>query len=123
MMSNMPEFKPFLPKLRFFIGDVRDKDRMMRALHGVDYVIHAAALKQVPACEYNPAEAIKTNINGAMNVITASLEAGVQKVSTGEKTGSMVSYSAWVSIGVSQTGSSPAEKKVEVAIVRCFAFA
>lgn len=66
--------------LRFFIGDVRDEDRLRMAMRGVDYVIHAAALKQVPACEYNPNEAIKTNINGAMNVITASLAAGVKKV-------------------------------------------
>lgn len=66
--------------LRFFIGDVRDEARLYRAMHGVDYVIHAAALKQVPACEYNPNEAIKTNVNGAMNVINAALDAGVEKV-------------------------------------------
>ena len=66
--------------LRFFIGDVRDGGRLRMAMKGVDYVIHAAALKQVPACEYNPNEAILTNINGAMNVINASLEAGVEKV-------------------------------------------
>lgn len=74
------EFPEAKNKLRFFIGDVRDKERLQRALEGVDYVIHAAALKQVPACEYNPAEAIKTNINGAQNVIDASLDAGVKKV-------------------------------------------
>lgn len=67
-------------KLRFFIGDVRDKDRLYRALKGVDYVIHAAAMKQVPACEYNPFEAIKTNINGAQNVIDAALDCHVRKV-------------------------------------------
>lgn len=68
-------------KLRFFIGDVRDKARMQRAFEGVDYVIHAAALKQVPACEYNPDEAIKTNIHGAQNVIDAALDSGsVKKV-------------------------------------------
>lgn len=66
--------------LRFFIGDVRDKERLARALNGVDYVIHAAALKQVPACEYNPIEAIKTNINGACNVIDACLDKGIKKV-------------------------------------------
>lgn len=66
--------------LRFFIGDVRDKDRLARALNGVDYVVHAAALKQVPACEYNPIEAIKTNINGACNVIDTCLDMGVRKV-------------------------------------------
>jgi len=66
--------------LRFFIGDVRDKERLMRALHGVDYVVHAAALKQVPAMEYNPTEAIKTNVMGAMNIIEASLDRKVIKV-------------------------------------------
>lgn len=74
------EFKEYASKLRFFIGDVRDKERLTRALNGVDYVIHAAALKQVPACEYNPAEAIKTNINGAQNVIDACLDTNVKKV-------------------------------------------
>lgn len=67
-------------KLRFFIGDVRDKDRLYRAFREVDYVIHAAAMKQVPACEYNPFEAIKTNIDGAQNVIDAALDRGVKKV-------------------------------------------
>lgn len=80
MMSNMPEFKPYLSKLRFFIGDVRDKERMMRAFEGVDIVVHAAALKQVPACEYNPFEAVKTNIHGAQNVIDCSIDSGVKKV-------------------------------------------
>lgn len=69
-----------IDKLRFFIGDVRDKDRLYRAFRGVDYVIHAAAMKQVPACEYNPFEAIKTNIHGAQNVIDAALDKGVKKV-------------------------------------------
>ena len=78
IMNN--EFKQYADKLRFFIGDVRDKERLTRALQGVDYVIHAAALKQVPACEYNPAEAIKTNIHGAQNVIDACLDTGVTKV-------------------------------------------
>jgi len=68
------------PRLRYFIGDVRDRDRLTRALHGVDIVVHAAALKQVPACEYNPMEAIKTNIQGTSNVIEAALDAGVEKV-------------------------------------------
>jgi UDP-N-acetylglucosamine 4,6-dehydratase (inverting) len=67
-------------KLRFFIGDVRDKDRLYRAFKDVDYVIHAAAMKQVPACEYNPFEAVKTNIHGAQNVIDAALDRGVKKV-------------------------------------------
>lgn len=78
IMQN--EFKEYKEKLRFFIGDVRDIERLRRALNGVDYVIHAAALKQVPACEYNPNEAIKTNIHGAMNLIEASLDCDVKKV-------------------------------------------
>lgn len=68
------------PCLRFFIGDVREKDRLYRAMNGVDIVVHAAALKQVPACEYNPFEAVKTNILGAANVIDATIDCGVQRV-------------------------------------------
>ena len=74
------EFREYAEKLRFFIGDVRDKERLTRAFEGVDYVIHAAALKQVPACEYTPNEAIKTNIHGAQNVIDAALDTNVKKV-------------------------------------------
>ena len=69
-----------MSKVRFFIGDVRDKDRLYRAFDHVDYVIHAAAMKQVPICEYNPFEAIKTNIHGAQNVIDAAIDRGVKKV-------------------------------------------
>lgn len=69
-----------MSKLRFFIGDVRDKDRLYRAFKDIDYVIHAAAMKQVPACEYNPFEAIKTNIHGAQNIIDAALDRKVKKV-------------------------------------------
>lgn len=69
-----------MSKVRFFIGDVRDRERLYRAFTGVDYVIHAAAMKQVPTCEYNPMEAIKTNIHGAQNVIDAALDCGVKKV-------------------------------------------
>ena len=69
-----------MSRVRFFIGDVRDKDRLYRAFDGVDYVIHAAAMKQVPTCEYNPMEAVKTNIDGAMNIIDAALDCGVKKV-------------------------------------------
>ncbi|GJQ35266.1 MAG: UDP-N-acetylglucosamine 4,6-dehydratase (inverting) [Anaerolineaceae bacterium] len=69
-------------RLRYFIGDVRDRERLVRAMHGVDVVVHAAALKQVPACEYNPMEAIKTNIMGTANVVEAALDAGVMKVLT-----------------------------------------
>ena len=68
------------PSLRYFIGDVRDKERLYRAMRGVDIVVHAAALKQVPACEYNPLEAVKTNINGATNIIDAAIDTGVKKV-------------------------------------------
>ena len=66
--------------MRYFIGDVRDGERLKYAMEGVDYVVHAAALKQVPAAEYNPMECIKTNVNGAQNVIDAALHAGVKKV-------------------------------------------
>lgn len=66
--------------MRYFIGDVRDKDRLCRALDGVDYVVHAAALKQIPACEYNPIEAVKTNVLGAANLIDAAVERNVKKV-------------------------------------------
>lgn len=68
------------PCMRYFIGDVRDRDRLMQAMRGVDYVIHAAALKQVPAAEYNPMECVKTNVHGAQNVISAALENNVKKV-------------------------------------------
>lgn len=67
-------------RLRFFIGDVRDKDRLYRALDGVDYVVHAAATKIVPTAEYNPFECVKTNINGAMNLIDACIDKGVKRV-------------------------------------------
>lgn len=68
------------PAMRFFIGDVRDRERLLQAMRGVDFVIHAAALKQVPAAEYNPMECIKTNIHGAENVINAAIENNVEKV-------------------------------------------
>lgn len=68
------------PRIRFFIGDVRDSERLHRAFHGVDYVVHAAALKQVPACEYNPMEAVKTNVLGAQNIINAAIDNSVKKV-------------------------------------------
>lgn len=68
------------PNLRYFIGDIRDLPRLQRAFKGVDIVVHAAALKQVPACEYNPMEAVKTNILGSSNVVDAALDAGVEKV-------------------------------------------
>lgn len=68
------------PCMRYFIGDVRDKDRLIQSMRGIDYVVHAAALKQVPAAEYNPMECIKTNIQGAQNVIDAALASDVEKV-------------------------------------------
>ena len=77
MSNDFPETKY---EIRYFLGDVRDKERLVRAFHGVDYVVHAAALKQVPALEYNPMEAVKTNIMGANNIVEAAIDAGVKKV-------------------------------------------
>lgn len=77
-MQQSEEFQK--PTMRFFLGDVRDKERLVRAFNGVDTVIHAAALKQVPAAEYNPSEFVKTNIIGAMNVVDAAITAGVKRV-------------------------------------------
>lgn len=74
------EFAEYSDKLRFFIGDVRDKERLLRALDEVQIVIHAAAMKQVPTCEYNPIEAVRTNIMGAINVIDAAIDRKVEKV-------------------------------------------
>jgi UDP-N-acetylglucosamine 4,6-dehydratase len=75
MRSMFPD-----PRMRWFIGDIRDKDRLLRAFHGVDYVVHAAALKQVDTAEYNPFEYVKTNVLGSQNVIDAAIETGVKKV-------------------------------------------
>lgn len=74
------QFAAWDAKLRYFIGDVRDRERLLRAFDGIDVVIHAAAMKQVPACEYNPLEAVKTNILGATNVIDAAIDCRVAKV-------------------------------------------
>jgi UDP-N-acetylglucosamine 4,6-dehydratase/5-epimerase len=79
MRQQFPDAAPDSP-LRYFIGDVRDRQRLYRALHGVDVVVHAAALKQVPACEYNPIEAVATNIDGAKNIIDAAIDCGVKRV-------------------------------------------
>lgn len=68
------------PRLRFFIGDIRDKDRLSRAMNGTDIIVHAAALKHVPVCEYNPIDAMKTNVEGAINVIDAAIDNSVEKV-------------------------------------------
>ncbi len=78
MRQQFPEY--LYPQMRFFIGDVRDKERLSRAMERVHVVVHAAALKQVPACEYNPFEAVKTNVMGAQNVIDAAIENNVEKV-------------------------------------------
>lgn len=67
------------PRLRFFIGDVRDRERIDRAIFGADIVVHAAALKQVPTCEYNPIEAVKTNIDGTINIINSAIDQGIEK--------------------------------------------
>ena len=89
IIYSRDEFKQFIMsqklrdysnRVRFFIGDVRDKDRLYRAFEGVDYVVHAAALKHVPICEYNPFEAVATNVHGTQNVIDAAREEGVEKV-------------------------------------------
>jgi UDP-N-acetylglucosamine 4,6-dehydratase/5-epimerase len=77
MKKSLPDYED---RIRFFIGDVRDRERLYLALSHVDYVVHAAALKQVPACEYNPSEAIRTNITGAENVIDAAIRRNVSKV-------------------------------------------
>jgi len=79
-MQNDKHFKKYLKVLRFFIGDVRDVDRLKLAMRDVDFVVHAAALKHVPSAEYNPTECIKTNIYGAENVIKASIDCNVKKV-------------------------------------------
>lgn len=78
MSQSFPDY--LYPFMRYFIGDVRDKERLIMAMKDVDYVIHAAALKHVPAAEYNPMECIKTNVNGAQNIVEASLAANVDKV-------------------------------------------
>ena len=77
---EMQQAHPDEPRLRYFIGDVRDRDRLERAFFDIDFVIHAAALKQVPAAEYNPFEAVKTNVLGAQNVIDAAIDRGVERV-------------------------------------------
>jgi UDP-N-acetylglucosamine 4,6-dehydratase len=78
-MSQIFSFEKY-PCMRYFLGDVRDKERLYRAFRGVDYIIHAAALKQVPAAEYNPFEAVKTNILGAENIINVAIDIGVKRV-------------------------------------------
>ena len=79
-MAQLPVFREHEARLRYFLGDVRDADRLIQAFRGVDTVVHAAALKQVPACEYNPFEAVRTNVIGAQNIIEAAIRSGVEKV-------------------------------------------
>ncbi len=78
--SEMAERFGYDPRLRFFLGDVRDLPRLQRAMRGADVVVHAAAMKQVPACEYNPFEAVQTNVMGSQNVVDAAIDAGVGRV-------------------------------------------
>jgi len=112
------------PSLRYFIGDVRDESRLRRALHGVDIVVHAAALKQVPACEYNPIEAIMTNVMGAKNLIEASLDNGVRSVlamSTDKATAPVNLYGATKLVSEKlfiQANSYSGEKKTRFSCVR-----
>ncbi|HIC86868.1 MAG TPA: NAD-dependent epimerase/dehydratase family protein, partial [Aquificae bacterium] len=77
MSKIFPQYKY---PIRFFLGDIRDKDRLYRAFEGVDIIVHAAALKHVPICEYNPFEAVKTNIIGAQNIVEAAIDKGVKNV-------------------------------------------
>ena len=74
------EYPEYSNKLKFYIGDVRDPQSIAKAMHGVDYIFHAAALKQVPSCEFFPIEAVKTNVLGTENVLQCAVEAGVEKV-------------------------------------------
>ena len=74
------EFPEYSDKIKFYIGDVRDIQSIRNAVHGVDFIFHAAALKQVPSCEFFPIEAVKTNVMGTENVLTAAIESGVKKV-------------------------------------------
>ena len=111
------------PAIRYFIGDVRDKERLSRAFYGVDYVIHSAALKQVPAAEYNPFETIKTNVNGAQNIINAAIDRGVKKVialSTDKAANPINLYGAskLCSDKLFIAGNSYASKKTVFSVVR-----
>lgn len=110
-------------RVRFFIGDVRDKDRLYRALDGVDYVVHAAATKIVPTAEYNPFECIKTNVNGAMNIIDACIDSGVKRVvalSTDKASSPVNLYGATklCSDKVFIAGNSYSDGKTKFAVVR-----
>src|ERR1700750_1976507 len=112
------------PSLRYFLGDVRDQARLERALAGVTVVVHAAALKQVPACEYNPFEAVQTNIYGAENIVTAAIEAGVPKtmaLSTDKAVNPVNLYGATKLCAekiIAQGNAYAAESKTRMACVR-----
>ena len=79
-MRQLWDDRPSDSRIRYFVGDIRDRDRLYRAMRGVDVVVHAAAMKQVPACEYNPFEAVQTNIHGAQNIIDAAIDTGVTRI-------------------------------------------
>jgi len=121
---NMAKLFKDDPRVRFFIGDVRDKDRLYRALDGVDYVVHAAATKIVPTAEYNPFECIKTNVNGAMNLIDACVDRGIKRLvalSTDKASSPINLYGATklVSDKVFISGNSyTGKKKTKFAVVR-----
>lgn len=110
-------------RVRFFIGDVRDKDRLYRALNGVDYVVHAAATKIVPTAEYNPFECIKTNVNGAMNLIDVCIDTGVKRLvalSTDKASSPVNLYGATklCSDKIFIAGNSYSARKTKFAVVR-----
>jgi len=116
-------FHPSKYPIRYFLGDVRDRYRLHRAFEDVDYVIHAAALKQVPALEYNPTEAVKTNVDGANNIVNAAIDAGVEKVvalSTDKAVNPVNLYGATklVSEKIFISGNAYAGGKVNFSIVR-----
>ena len=107
--------------LRYFIGDIRDKDRLCRVMKGVDIVIHAAALKQVPALEYNPSEAVKTNIYGTQNVIDACIDHGVEKaifISTDKAVNPINLYGATKMAAEKLWGAANAYNKTKFSLVR-----
>lgn len=111
-------------RLRFFVGDVRDKDRLKKAFHGIDFVIHAAALKQVPACEYNPGEAVNTNILGTKNVLDMALEQNVSRtisLSTDKAVNPVNLYGATKLVGerlVIQSNSYVGKRDIKFACTR-----
>lgn len=117
------KYRQYAEKMRYFVGDVRDKERLKRAFNRVDIVIHAAAMKQVPTCEYNPLEAIETNIRGAMNVTDAAIDCGVKKVvalSTDKAVNPLNLYGGtkFVSDKLFVTANAYANQQTKFAVVR-----